>query len=509
MKYGEGNAEVNEATDAMAGPCVMVILGASGDLAKRKLFPAIYNLVKIGLVNESFVIAGFDHTDMTEQEFKNNIRQAIENMIKEPVDNRLWNALSDRIYYHNGDVQKETDYERLRETLVEINRRHGTKNNFLFYLAVAPVFFPDIIQKLGNTGLAREEAGNWRRVILEKPFGHDLRSAQKLNQQVAQVFEESQVYRIDHYLGKETVQNILVFRFANGIFEPIWNGHYIDHVQITVAEDIGVGKRGEYYDKTGALRDMVPNHIFQLVSLIAMEAPVSFAADAIRDEQVKLLRAIQPMTPDRVLHDTVRGQYNAGQQQETGYRSEEYVAPDSITETFTALKLYIDNWRWARVPIYLRTGKRLPRRVSEIAVQFKEPPHLLFRGTDIDQLQPNRLLLHIQPDEGISLRFGAKVPGSVMKLGSVDMNFRYEDYFKMTPSTGYERLLYDCMMGDASLFQRSDMVEASWNVVEPILTSWRSIPPQNFPNYQASSWGPREAFELIERDGRKWSSCMG
>lgn len=509
MKYGERNDEVIESADTMAGPCIIIIMGASGDLAKRKLLPAIYNLVKIGLVNESFVIVGFDHNDMAEQKFKDNIRQAIEDMMKEPVDNMLWNALSDRIYYLTGDVQQEADYQRLRETLVEINKRHNTKDNFLFYLAVAPVFFPEIIQKLGNTGLAREEAGNWRRVILEKPFGHDLQSAQELNRKIAEIFEESQVYRIDHYLGKETVQNILVFRFANGIFEPIWNGHYIDHVQITVAEDIGVGKRGEYYDKTGALRDMVPNHIFQLVSLIAMEAPVSFAADAIRDEQVKLLRAIQPMTPERVLRDTVRGQYEAGPQQEKGYRVEEHVTSDSTTETFAALKLYIDNWRWAGVPIYLRTGKRLPRRVSEIAVQFKEPPHLLFRGTDIDQLQANRLLLHIQPDEGISLRFGAKVPGSVMKLGSVDMNFRYEDYFKMTPTTGYERLLYDCMLGDASLFQRSDMVEASWKVVEPILASWRAVSPQTFPNYQAGSWGPQEAFELIGRDGRKWSSCMG
>ncbi|HEV2123125.1 MAG TPA: glucose-6-phosphate dehydrogenase, partial [Chloroflexota bacterium] len=347
----------------------------------------------------------------------------------------------------------------------------------------------------------------WRRVIVEKPFGHDLDSARALNREISQVLNERQIYRIDHYLGKETVQNILVFRFANGIFEPIWNRRYIDHVQITVAESVGVEQRGDYYEGTGALRDMVPNHILQLISLTAMEPPISFDANDVRDEQAKVLNAISQHSPEEWLRRAVRGQYAAGivdGRRVPAYRSEPKVAPDSRTETFVALKLNIDNWRWAGVPFYLRTGKRLPQRVTEIAIEFRRAPFILFRNTPVNRLAPNRLVLHIQPEEGISLRFGAKVPGSTLRLGEVDMDFAYADYFGSVPSTGYERLLHDCMIGDQTLFQRADMVEAGWSVVEPILDLWQAVPPRTFPNYPSGAWGPKEADELLTRDGRQW-----
>ena len=360
---------------------------------------------------------------------------------------------------------------------------------------------------LGESGLATEENGNWRRVIIEKPFGRDLESAKTLNHDIQQVLTEPQIYRIDHYLGKETVQNILAFRFSNGIFEPIWNRNYIDHVQITVAESLGVEQRGGYYEGAGALRDMIPNHIFQLISLTCMEPPISFDADDVRDEMEKILHAMDPFDPEEVLTHAVRGQYNAGQvgeEKAVAYRSEEKVSPTSTTETFVALKLLIDNWRWADVPIYLRTGKRLSRRVSEVAIQFKQAPYQLFRKTNVEKLRTNRLVIHIQPDEGISLRFGAKIPGPIVNLGAVKMSFNYKDYFGSTPSTGYERLIYDCMNGDQTLFQRADMVEAGWAVVDPILDVWQALPPRAFPNYVAGTWGPKEADELLARDGRQW-----
>ncbi|HEX5230154.1 MAG TPA: glucose-6-phosphate dehydrogenase, partial [Bryobacteraceae bacterium] len=372
----------------------------------------------------------------------------------------------------------------------------------------APTFFGPIVTQLGEAGLVQEDHG-WRRVIIEKPFGRDYESAVALNKEIRKVLEEKQIYRIDHYLGKETVQNILVFRFANGIFEPIWNRRYIDHVQITVSETVGVEQRGMYYDKAGTLRDMVPNHIFQLISLTAMEPPVSFDADVVRDEQAKILKALSPMTDEEVLTRTVRGQYGEGSEGNNrvpGYRAEPYVAPDSRTETFVAMKLFIDNWRWADVPFYLRTGKRMPRRATEIVIQFKRAPFVLFRKTAVDRLNPNRLILHLQPDEGISLSFGAKIPGPVVQIGDVDMNFNYTDYFNATPQTGYERLLYDCMLGDATLFQRSDMVETAWHVVAPILDVWEALPPRRFPNYAAGTWGPHEADELLTKDHRHWSN---
>ncbi|HJX82873.1 MAG TPA: glucose-6-phosphate dehydrogenase, partial [Candidatus Angelobacter sp.] len=355
--------------------------------------------------------------------------------------------------------------------------------------------------------LACEKDGHWRRVVFEKPFGNDLESAKALNVQVRKVLTESQIYRIDHYLGKETVQNILVFRFSNGIFEPVWNRRYIDHVQITVAETVGVEKRGGYFDMAGTLRDMVPNHLFQLVSLTAMEPPISFGPDAVHDEQSKVLHAIQPFSAEDVLHHAVRGQYGDGamnNERVPGYRSEEGVPADSQTETFVALKFMIDSWRWAGVPFYLRTGKRLATRHTEIAIHFKCAPFVLFRDTPVENLESNELVLHLAPDEGISLRFGAKIPGAQMKVGPVEMNFNYSDYFGTNANTGYEVLLYDGIMGDQTLYQRADMVEAGWAAVDPILHVWKSQPARDFPNYAAGSWGPQDADDIIKRDGRAW-----
>jgi glucose-6-phosphate 1-dehydrogenase len=364
-----------------------------------------------------------------------------------------------------------------------------------------------VIEKLGAAGLTEEADDHWRRVVIEKPFGSDLESAQKLNHDIQEVLKEDQIYRIDHYLGKETVQNILVFRFGNGIFEPIWNREHIDCVQITAAETVGVEQRGGYYEQAGALRDMVPNHLLQLVTLTAMEPPVSFKANAVRDEQAKVLHAIQCPTPEEAARRAVRGQYDAGKidgQAVPAYRSEPNVAPDSSVETFVALKILIDNWRWSGVPFYLRTGKRLSNRDTEIAIKFKSAPFMLFRETEINRLRSNRLVLHIQPDEGISLSFGAKVPGPILDMGVVNMSFDYEDYFGNVPSTGYERLLHDCMIGDATLFQRADQVEAGWAVVKPIQEAWAAAPAPNFPNYQAGAWGPKDADALLATECRAW-----
>ncbi|MBI3969960.1 MAG: glucose-6-phosphate dehydrogenase [Chloroflexi bacterium] len=488
-------------------PCVMVIFGGTGDLTKRKLIPALYNLDTSNVLAEEFAVVGIGRTKLTSEAFRERMTRDIHEFATQSVDEARWESFVKRLYYLPGDLHDPDTYRRLQELLADIDRKHGTRGNYFYYMAIAPNYFATTVRLLDAAGLAREENGHWRRVIIEKPFGHDLDSARALNRELGEVLNESQIYRIDHYLGKETVQNILVFRFANGIFEPIWNRHYVDHVQITVAETGGVEQRGDYYEGAGALRDMVPNHMFQLLSLTAMEAPNSFAARAVRDEQTKALQAVQQLTPEEILTRTVRGQYGPGTcsgEWVPGYRSEPKVDPQSRTETFVALKLSIDNWRWADVPFYLRTGKRLPQRVTEIAIQFKQAPFVLFRETPIEHLPDNWLVLRIQPDEGISLRFGAKVPGTAMQLGAVDMDFAYVDYFGSTPSTGYERLLHDCMIGDATLFQRADMVEAGWCVVEPMLDIWQAVPPRNFPNYAAGTWGPKEAHELLERDGRRW-----
>ncbi len=499
---------VNSHTPGRPGDsCVMVIFGATGDLTQRKLLPALYNLAKAKLLSSRFAIVGTSVEAISPDEFKGRLIAAISEYDAEELDRTVLSWFEERIHYIPGDVRDPEFYQGLKGLCSEVRNALDIEDNHFYYLATAPDFFGEIVQQLGKAGLATEAGDQWRRVIIEKPFGHDLESAKELNIDIKQVLRERQIYRIDHYLGKETVQNILVMRFANSIFEPIWNRRYIDHVQITAAEEVGVGRRGAYYEGAGALRDMVPNHLFQLLSLIAMEPPVSFAADAVRDEQAKVLRAVQIPTPEDVLSKMARGQYGEGSVEGElvpGYRQEQNVATDSRTETFIALKMMIDNWRWADVPFYLRTGKRMATRSTEIVIQFRRAPLVLFRNTAIDTLRTNRLVIHLQPKEGISLQFGAKVPGPVMKLGSVKMDFDYIDYFGSTPDTGYERLLLDCMVGDATLFQRADMVEAGWNLIQPVLDVWKALPPRSFPNYPAGSWGPPEADELMARDGRHW-----
>jgi glucose-6-phosphate 1-dehydrogenase len=487
--------------------CAMVIFGASGDLTKRKLLPSLYNLAKKNILPREFALVGCAIEQIGQDEFRRAVRHNLSEYGGAGEHCRFCDWLLDRLYYLPGDLRDPATYARLKELLAEVDRKNGTNGNYFYYLATVPALFGEVVRQLGTAGLAGEDGGCWRRVVIEKPFGHDLDSARALNREIGRVLDERQIYRIDHYLGKETVQNILVFRFSNGIFEPIWNRRYIDHVQITVAETLGIEQRGGYYEKAGALRDMVPNHIFQLVTLTAMEPPISFHADAVRDEQSKILRAMPPLAPEDVLTRAVRGQYGEGSIDGAtvpGYRAEANVAADSGTPTFVGLKLFIDNWRWADVPFYIRTGKRLPARVTEVAIQFRRAPFVLFRDTPVEKLTPNLLVLSIQPDEGISLRFGAKVPGIAVDIGAVKMDFHYQDYFGTEPSTGYERLLYDCMIGDATLFQRADMVEAGWSVVQPVLDVWKALPPRNFPNYPAGTWGPKEADDLLARDHRQW-----
>ena len=487
-----------------AGPCVLVLFGASGDLTMRKLIPALYNLVKAKLLPANFAIMGVSHDDLSVEQFRKQVTQFLQ---AEDHASESWKWFTERLYYQRGDFGDPVTFTTLESRLAEIDRDLGTAGNYLFYLAVAPRFFCEVVQQLGAAGLSKQENGRWRRVVIEKPFGNDLDSARNLNTQIKSVLSENQIYRIDHYLGKETVQNILVFRFDNSIFEPIWNRRYIDHVEITNAETVGVEQRGGYFDTAGTLRDMVPNHIMQLLSLTAMEAPASLNADAVRNEQAKVLRAVQPLDPDDVLERSVRGQYGEGtlgDEKVPGYRTEPGVSPTSRTETFAALRLNIDNWRWAGVPFYIRTGKRLAKRHTEITIQFRQTPTELFRKASLHKIQNNQLVIQIQPVEGISLSFGAKIPGAVLQVGSVDMSFEYSKYFGADSNTGYEVLLYDCMIGDATLFQRADMVEAGWKIVDPVLDVWKALPPRRFPNYAAGTWGPKEADDLLELDGRQW-----
>ncbi len=490
-----------------APPCIMVIFGASGDLTKRKLLPALLNLAEEGLLPKDFAIVGFSFDQMTTEALRERLGKEVREYALRPVDDILWQWLVERIYYVQGDFGDPAAYQRLKDQILAAEKTHNTLGNRFHYLAVAPKFFSTIVKQLGQAGLTQEANGRWTHVIVEKPFGHDLDSAIQLNKDLKETLTEKQIYRIDHYLGKETVQNLMVFRFANSILEPLWNRNYIDHVQITAAETVGVEHRGGFYETAGALRDMVPNHLFQLLTLTAMEPPISFEADAVRDKQAEILHAVTPPPPETILQAMVRGQYGEGNvngEKLASYRDEPQVAPDSHTETFVALKLCIDNWRWADVPFYLRTGKRLARRVTEIAIQFRKPPFQLFSRTPIKDPRANRLVIHIQPDEGISLRLGAKVPGSVMKLGLVHMDFDYARDFGTSHSTGYERLLYDCMIGDATLFQRADMVEAGWSVIQPVLDVWKALPARDFPNYPAGCWGPQVADEMMARDGRAW-----
>lgn len=485
-------------------PCAMVIFGASGDLTKRKLIPALCNLAKDNLLSREFALVGFARPEMSHEQFRDRCGEELKQYATGQVDPDLWHWLARRLYYVSGDFADPAAYQNLKAVLAEADKEHGTRGNYFKYLATAPGFFSTCIHQLGDAGLMNEESGQWRRVIIEKPFGRDFDSAHALNLEIKKVLKEHQIYRIDHYLGKETVQNILAFRFSNGIFEPVWNRNYIDHIQITASETVGVEQRGGYYETAGALRDMLPNHLFQLICLTAMEPPVSFEPNVVRDKQVEILKAIQPFHDRDVLMRAVRGQYGPGPNRMPGYRQEAMVSPTSRTETYIGIKLFIDNWRWADVPFYVRTGKRMTKRVTEIVVQFKRAPFALFRKTAVDKLEPNRLVLHLQPDEGISLSFAAKIPGPVVRLGSVDMAFNYADYFNVAPQTGYERLMYDCMLGDATLFQRSDMVEAAWNVVAPIQNVWGALEPREFPNYAAGTWGPEEAEELLAKDGRRW-----
>ncbi len=455
-----------------ASPCVMVIYGASGDLTKRKLLPALANLAQEDLLSRQFAIIGFSFDQMTTDAFREKLSTEMKEFAPESLNDELWKWFLERIYYVHGDFNDSSAYQRLKDQVAAVEKEHNTQGNRFHYLAVAPAFFSTIVRKLGEAGLTNETNENWTRVIVEKPFGHDLESAIQLNKELT-----------------------------------LWNRTYIDHVQITAAETVGVEHRGAFYETAGALRDMVPNHLFQLLTLTAMEPPISFEADAVRDKQAEVLHAIQMPTPEEVLQNMVRGQYGEGaidNEEVPAYRSEPNVSPTSNTETFVALKLKIDNWRWGDVPFYLRTGKRLGKRVTEIAIRFRRTPFMLFRKTPIKDPRTNQLVIHIQPDEGISLRFGAKVPGSIMKLGLVNMDFDYARDFGASHSTGYERLLYDCMVGDATLFQRADMVEAGWSVIQPLLDVWKALPARGFPNYPSGSWGPKGADDLMERDGRAW-----
>jgi glucose-6-phosphate 1-dehydrogenase len=479
-----------------ADPCILVIFGASGDLTRRKLLPALYNLAEAELLPERFAVHGVARPPIAEDEFRAQMKARVRDAEGEPIEGHLWSRVGERLHYTNGEFDDPQMYSRLRDQLAELDRRYGTPGNYLFYLAVPPALFGTVALHLASSGLTAERDGRWRRLIVEKPFGHDVASARALNAELSTGLRESQIYRIDHYLGKETVQNLLAFRFANGIFEPIWNRRYVDHVQMTVAETVGVEDRGAYYETAGALRDMVQNHMFQLLTLVAMEPPISFRAEDVRDEKVKVLHAIPRFGPEDVRRTVVRAQYD-------GYRREKNVAPDSRTETFVSLRLQIDNWRWADVPFYLRTGKMMPRRITEIAVQFKKPPFMLFRETPISELNPNVLTIRIQPDEGIALAFDAKVPGPFDRLGTVKMDFSYADYFGTEPSTGYETLLYDAMIGDQTLFHRMDIVEAGWCVVQPILDAW-ARDGHELPSYGAGTSGPPEADLLIEQNGRQW-----
>jgi glucose-6-phosphate 1-dehydrogenase len=491
-------------------PCAVVIFGASGDLTRRMLLPAFYNLAVDDQMPQECAIVGFARTDWSDEDFRNHARAAVGEFSRRPIDPAVWDRFASSVFYVQGDYDDEASQARLAECLEELEKVRGIPGNHLYHLAVPPSAYPSIIEGLGRNAhaLPHGEGSRWSRIIIEKPFGHDSQSARELNQKLHSVFREEDVYRIDHYLGKETVQNILVFRFANGIFEPVWNRRYVDHVQITVAETIGVGDRGGYYEEAGALRDMVQNHMMQLLSLVAMEPPIAFNGRWVRDEKVKVLEAIRPYGHDQVPELTVRGQYGTGRLGDIpvpAYTDEHEVSRDSTTETYVALKMWVDTWRWSGVPFYLRTGKRMRSRTTEIAIDFKRAPHLLFKDfLEGHSLESNRLTMRIQPDEGISLKFHTKVPGSPLRIRPMNMDFMYIPTDLAAAPTAYETLLLDAMQGDATLFARSDEVEAAWRIVDEILAGWAALPRADIATYPAGTSGPESADALIEADGRRW-----
>jgi glucose-6-phosphate 1-dehydrogenase len=487
-------------------PTVFVIFGAGGDLTSRKLVPALYNLFLDGWMPEKYEILGMGHGDMSDEPFRKSLRKDLARFSRRgKAEKDPWEEFASHIFFVNSELEDKKVYSNLEKRIAALEKEWDVKANRVFYLALPPRLIEVVVEGLASAGLNQD----WRRarIVVEKPFGYDLPSAQKLNTMLAEKFGESQTYRIDHYLGKETVQNILAFRFGNTLFEPIWNRRYIDHVQITVAEQDGVGHRGHYYDKAGALRDMVQNHLLQIMCLIAMEAPVSMKADEIRSKKVDVLRAMRPTPRERIHQYAVNGQYAAGWiegEYVQAYRKEPHVAKHSFTETFAALRLFVDNWRWQDVPFYLRTGKRLPAKVSEVSIQFRTVPHQTFPPSTLLDWHPNRLIIAIQPEEGILLRFQSKYPGPTMRLSPVMMQFYYRETFKVTPPEAYETLLLDVMRGDATLFMRDDQVEEAWSVISPILDVWSEVKPTDFPNYPAGTWGPEEAEVLIAQDGFSW-----
>ena len=500
-----------------ADPCAMVIFGATGDLTKRLVIPALYNLARTKVLPEKFALIGVARSVGSVENWRNHLYDTLKSFVGntttefdvDHIDEDAWKQLADKMSYVQGDLTQPELYEKLRDALDEVERVHGTAGNAIFYLAIADRLFGTVVEQLGKAKLTDQgEDQNskrrfWRRVVIEKPFGHSLDSAGELNTRIKHTLGEDQIFRIDHFLGKDTVQSIMAFRFANGLFEPIWNRDRIDHVQITVAETVGVEERGKFYEKTGALRDMVPNHVFSLISMVAIEPPTGFDAAAIRDKKAEMLAAMPAVRPERA----VRGQYRAGMvlgKQVEAYRQEPNVASDSKVETYIAMALEIDNWRWAGVPFYIRTGKHLSVRNTEIAIRFKQAPYASFKDTPVDSLRPNWLVLGIAPDQGISLQFEVKRPGPVVDLAAVKMDFRYNDWFSRQPNVGYETLIYDVMIGDPTLFMRADMVEHGWRIVQPLLDAWANERAPELPAYPAGSSGPSEADALLKCDGRHW-----
>jgi glucose-6-phosphate 1-dehydrogenase len=490
----------------MPQPCNVVIFGASGDLTFRKLIPALYNIAADGDLPAALSVVGFARREKTDEQFQKELEDAARKFSRSGVDDEVWGSFGQRIFYHQSEFGSDEGYQRLAERLDSLDAERGTRGNRLFYLSVAPAEFGGILEKLAKFGLNEAKPGSWARVIVEKPFGKDLKSARELNRVVSEVFQEKDTFRIDHYLGKETAQNIMVLRFANAIFEPLWNNRYIDHVQITATEPMGVEGRGPYYDNSGALRDMVQNHLLQLLCLVAMEPPTDLTADSVRDEKVKVVRALRPISSEEVAENVIRGQYTAGAvggKEVVGYREEDRVNPQSVTETYVALKVHVENWRWAGIPFYIRVGKRLPKHAAEIAVQFKSAPGVLFN--EAEGMGPNVLVIRIQPDEGISLRMQSKRPGAQLRIEPVKMDFHYGTSFGKASPEAYERLLLDAMSGDATLFARRDEVEQAWTFIDAVEAAWHQNPnPPPVCEYPAGSWGPKEADDLLERDGRAW-----